>query len=71
MWGSDVVAAAIREQNFPYAVLNPGASYRGLHDSIVNYTGNEKPKMLVVLHEEHALAIAHGYATVKIGRAHV
>ena len=64
VWGSDVVAAAIREQNFPYAVLNPGASYRGLHDSIVNYTGNEKPKMLVVLHEEHALAIAHGYATV-------
>ncbi len=64
VWGSDVVAAAIREQNFPYAVLNPGASYRGLHDSLVNYTGNENPKMLVVLHEEHALAIAQGYATV-------
>ena len=64
VWGSDVVAAAIKEQNFPYAVLNPGASYRGLHDSLVNYTGNENPKMLVVLHEEHALAIAQGYATV-------
>lgn len=64
VWGSDVIAAAIREQNFPYIVLNPGASFRGLHDSLVNYLGNEHPKMLVVLHEEHALGIAQGYATV-------
>lgn len=64
VWGSDVIAAAIREQGFPYIVLNPGASYRGLHDSLVNYLGNETPQMLIVLHEEHALGIAQGYATV-------
>ena len=46
----------------------PGASYRGLHDSLVNYLGNAAPQMLLCLHEEHAVAIAHGYAKVT-GRA--
>ncbi len=48
----------------PYIALNPGASYRGFHDSIVNYLGNEQPQMLLCLHEESAVAIAHGYAKV-------
>ena len=64
LWGSDVIADALREQDIPYACLNPGASYRGLHDSMVNYLGNKTPKMIVCLHEEHAVGIAHGYAVV-------
>ncbi|NQV57716.1 MAG: thiamine pyrophosphate-binding protein, partial [Rhodospirillales bacterium] len=64
VWGSDVIASAIREQGFPYVCLNPGASYRGLHDSLVNYLGNSEPEMLVCLHEEHAVAMAQGYAMV-------
>ena len=63
-FGSDVVADALRALDVPYIALNPGASYRGLHDSIVNYLGNEKPQMLLCLHEEAAIAIAHGYAKV-------
>ncbi|HEX9466502.1 MAG TPA: thiamine pyrophosphate-binding protein [Alphaproteobacteria bacterium] len=63
-WGSDGVAAALRQLDIPYVALNPGASYRGLHDSLVNYLGNEKPQMLLCLHEESAVAIAHGYAKV-------
>lgn len=63
-WGSDIIADAIREQNIPYVCLVPGASFRGLHDSIVNYLGNKTPKMLVCLHEEHSVAIAHGWAQV-------
>ena len=42
----------------------PGASYRGFQDSLVNYLGNCDPQMLVCLHEEHCVAIAHGYAKV-------
>src|SRR5438045_7568767 len=61
-WGSDAIAAMLRALDIPYLALNPGASYRGLHDSIVNYLGNEKPQMLLCLHEEAAVAIAHGYA---------
>ncbi len=63
-WGSDVVAETLRGLEIPYIALNPGASYRGLHDSIVNYLGNETPQMLLCLHEESAVAIAHGYAKV-------
>jgi thiamine pyrophosphate-dependent acetolactate synthase large subunit-like protein len=63
-WGSDVMALMLREVGLPYVALNPGASYRGLHDSLVNLLGNQAPQMLLCLHEEHAVAIAHGYAKV-------
>ena len=62
LWGSDAIAAMLRALDIPYLALNPGASYRGLHDSIVNYLGNQQPQMLLCLHEESAVAIAHGYA---------
>ena len=61
-FGSDVAAEALRDLNIPYIALNPGASFRGLHNSIVNYLGNSTPQMLLCLHEEAAVAIAHGYA---------
>ena len=64
VWGSDAIADMLRAMDIPYVLLNPGASFRGLHDSLVNHLGNEKPQMVVVLHEEHAVAIAHGYAKV-------
>jgi thiamine pyrophosphate-dependent acetolactate synthase large subunit-like protein len=67
-FGSDVVAETLAALDIPYIALNPGASYRGLHDSIVNFLGNEQPQMLLCLHEEAAVAIAHGYAKVT-GRA--
>jgi thiamine pyrophosphate-dependent acetolactate synthase large subunit-like protein len=67
-FGSDVVAETLRALDIRYIALNPGASYRGLHDSLVNHLGNERPRMLLCLHEESAVAIAHGYAKVT-GRA--
>src|ERR1700754_2974618 len=63
-WGSDIIAESLRDLDIPYIALNPGASYRGIHDSIVNYLGNEKPQMILCIHEEVAVAIAHGYAKV-------
>lgn len=63
-WGSDGIAELLQSLDIPYLCLNPGSSFRGLHDSIVNYTGNAKPEILLCLHEEHAVAIAHGYAKV-------
>ena len=62
VWGSDAIAAMLRALDIPFLALNPGASYRGLHDSIVNYLGNTRPQMLLCLHEEAAVAIAQGYA---------
>ena len=60
-WGSDVIVDMLHRYEIPYAALNPGASYRGLHDSMVNYGGN-KPVMMLCQHEEIAVQIAHGYA---------
>jgi thiamine pyrophosphate-dependent acetolactate synthase large subunit-like protein len=67
-FGSDVIADTLRALDIPYIALNPGASYRGLHDSIVNYLGNRAPQILLCLHEEAAIAIAQGWAKVT-GRA--
>lgn len=61
-WGSDVAAQMLRLCGFKYAALNPGASYRGLHDSLVNHLGNRNPGILLCMHEDHAVGIAHGYA---------
>jgi hypothetical protein len=59
---SDVAAEMLRRLDIPYVALNPGASYRGFHDSLVNYLGNRAPQMIVCLHEDHVVAVAHGYA---------
>ncbi len=61
-WGSDTMALAVRNTGVRYVALNPGASFRGLHDSLVNYLGNRDPQMILCLHEDHAVSIAHGYA---------
>jgi acetolactate synthase I/II/III large subunit len=60
-WASDVIVDLMHRYGLEYAALNPGASYRGLHDSIVNYGGNV-PVMMLCQHEETAVQIAHGYA---------
>ncbi len=60
-WASDVIVDLLHAYDLPHAALNPGASYRGLHDSIVNY-GQNRPTMMLCQHEETAVQIAHGYA---------
>ena len=67
LWGSDRVAHLLRAFGIEYLCINPGSSFRGLHDSVVNFLGNRRPGLIVCLHEEHAVAIAHGYAKV-LGR---
>lgn len=61
-WASDVAAEMLRRMGIKYLSMNPGASYRGFHDSIVNYLGNDDPQMILCLHEDHAVHIAQGYA---------
>lgn len=63
MWGSDTIAEAIVNCGFTFAAINPGASYRGLHDSFVNGPGSGL-RLITCLHEEHAVALAHGWTKV-------
>ncbi|HWC30257.1 MAG TPA: thiamine pyrophosphate-binding protein, partial [Dehalococcoidia bacterium] len=60
-YGSDLVAEMLRSFGIPYVALNPGASFRGIHDSFVNFDGGG-PEMVVCCHEEIAVAVANGYA---------
>lgn len=67
-WGSDLIVDMLRLLGVEYIALNPGASFRGLHDSLVNYNGNQQPGIILCNHEEVAVAVAHGYAKAT-GRA--
>lgn len=61
-YGSDLVVDLLRALGTRYLPLNPGSSFRGLHDSLVNHGGNRDPQLLLCLHEEIAVSLAHGYA---------
>lgn len=60
-WGSDVMVDAMQAHGLRYVTMNPGSSFRGLHDSVVNYGGNS-PEMIECTHEKIAVGVAHGYA---------
>ena len=64
-YGSDVVVDLMKAFDIEYAAFNPGATFRGIHDSIVNYGGNYKPEVIFCNHEEISVALAHGYAKAK------
>jgi acetolactate synthase-1/2/3 large subunit len=66
-WQSDMIVDEIKRYGFQYITMNPGASFRGLHDSLINY-GENDPPMLLCQHEEIAVQIAHGYAKASFGR---
>ncbi|HEX2767327.1 MAG TPA: thiamine pyrophosphate-dependent enzyme [Candidatus Limnocylindria bacterium] len=61
VFGSDRAVATIAELGIDFMSLNPGATIRGLHDSVVNRPDG-KPELILAMHEEIAVAIAHGYA---------
>ena len=60
-YGSDLIAELIGRLGHDYVFLTPGSSFRGLHDSLVNHTRNHKPQIILVAHEEIAVAMAQGY----------
>ncbi len=62
--GSDYMIDVLKSLNIDYVATNPGSSFRGLHESLVNYGGNSKPELLTCTHEEQAIAMGHGYYKV-------
>jgi acetolactate synthase-1/2/3 large subunit len=63
--GSDFMVDVIKSLGFEYVCANPGSSFRGLHESLINYGGNQKPELLTCCHEESSVAMAHGYFKVE------
>jgi acetolactate synthase-1/2/3 large subunit len=64
-YGSDLVVDLLRAVGVEHVALNPGATFRGLHDSLVNYGETRQPELILTTHEEIAVALAHGYAKAK------
>src|SRR5499426_2547345 len=62
LWSSDAIARMLQALDVPWVSLVPGASFRGLHDSLVNHIGNQRPQMILCLHEGAAVSVAHGFA---------
>jgi len=63
--GADFMVDVIKSLNFDYVCANPGSSFRGLHESLVNYGGNKAPEFLTCCHEESSVAMAHGYFKIE------
>jgi len=55
----------LKSLEFDYVCANPGSSFRGLHESLVNYGGNSRPELITCCHEESSVAMAHGYAKIE------
>jgi acetolactate synthase-1/2/3 large subunit len=62
--GSDFMVDVIKSLDIDYACANPGSSFRGLHESIVNYGGNRSPEFITCCHEESSVGMGHGYAKI-------
>ena len=61
-YNSDIFVDVLSGLGVEYVFLLPGSSYRGLHDSLVNYGRNDRPQMILATHEQIAVSMAHGYA---------
>jgi acetolactate synthase I/II/III large subunit len=62
--GADFMLDVLKSIGFEYVSCNPASSFRGLHESMINYGGNKAPEILTCTHEETSVAIADGYARV-------
>jgi acetolactate synthase-1/2/3 large subunit len=63
--GSDFMVDVIKSLGIEYVCSNPGSSFRGLHESVINYGGNKNPEFITCCHEESSAAMAHGYAKIE------
>jgi acetolactate synthase I/II/III large subunit len=63
-WGSDLILDLLRRLGIEYAALLPGSTFRGIHDSAVNYTANTRPELVLCNHEMICVSMARGYARV-------
>jgi thiamine pyrophosphate-dependent acetolactate synthase large subunit-like protein len=59
--GSDFMVDVIKTLNIDYVCSNPASSFRGLHESLIDYGGNKKPEFITCTHEESSVAMCHGY----------
>jgi acetolactate synthase-1/2/3 large subunit len=62
--GSDFMVDVLKTLGFEYIAANPASSFRGLHESFINYGGNKAPEWLTACHEQASVNMANGYYAV-------
>src|SRR6266513_1269001 len=62
--GSDFMVDVVKTLGIKYLPANCASSYRGIHESLINYGGNKMPEFLTCMHEESAVGMAHGYCKI-------
>jgi acetolactate synthase-1/2/3 large subunit len=63
--GGDFMVDVLRTLDIDYLAMNCASSFRGLHEAVINYAGNQRPEILTCPHEEIAVAMGHGYAKIE------
>ena len=66
--GSDFMVDVLKSLDIEYVASCPGSTFRGIHESIINYGNNTKPEFITTLHEDTAAgrarpAGADGFST--------
>ena len=66
--GSDFMVDVLKTLNIEYCAANPGSTFDGLHESLINYgpNPNSMPEWLTCCHEESAVGMCHGYAKIEL-----
>ena len=63
--GGDFMVDVLKALNLEYVAANPGSSFRGIHESIINYGNNSAPEFITCCHEESSVAMAHAYSKIE------
>jgi thiamine pyrophosphate-dependent acetolactate synthase large subunit-like protein len=63
--GSDFMLDVLKSLKFDYLAATCASSFKGLHESVVNYGKNVAPEFITTTHEETSVALAHGYAKIE------
>jgi acetolactate synthase-1/2/3 large subunit len=63
--GGDFMVDVLKTLDIDYCAINCASSFRGIHESLVNYGKNTKPEILTCPHEEIAVHMAQGYAKME------
>jgi acetolactate synthase-1/2/3 large subunit len=62
--GGDFMVDVLKSLDIEYLATMCASTFRGLHESIINYGGNSQPEILTCPHEEITVSMAQGYAKI-------
>jgi acetolactate synthase-1/2/3 large subunit len=62
---SDFMVDIFKSLDMEYMFSMCASSFMGIHESVLNYAGNQNPQSITCTHEEISVAMANGYAKIE------